>query len=95
MEEKVITSDSMEDQVSNLCAYIEQLEGELESNSIHIDTTPVDGFTLDSEEFKRGLNDTSYICGQIAALVSVGVSIDGAFQYILSKEGIMYQELAE
>lgn len=60
--------------------------------SVHVDTEDCQGFSLNKKEFKKGLESVGFVCGQIAALVSVGVSEDRAVEYIINRETIEHNQ---
>lgn len=48
----------------------------------------LDSILFDSEAFSSGVNNLSYLCGQISALVNVGITPSEALNYLSSKEGM-------
>lgn len=46
------------------------------------------------EQFYKGIEDISYICGQITALFNVGLSEQAVMDFIINKENIKYNSEA-
>lgn len=69
----------------------EQLE-EMLGNSDSYQLPPIEiGFEdYDEKEFKRGLNDASYLAGYITALFNAGISEAFVLDYLLNQETIKH-----
>lgn len=58
----------------------------IKENVYKLCTDNLSDIKIDSEKFKNGVDDVSYLCGAISALVSVGINPNKAMDYIVDKE---------
>lgn len=54
----------------------------IQENIVNIDTEDLFKLKHDKNKFKSGIDSVSYICGQITALVNVGINPSEALLYI-------------
>jgi hypothetical protein len=50
----------------------------------------IDFDDFDADEFQRGINDTSYLCGKVTALLNCGLSEGFILDYLLNQETIKH-----
>ena len=65
--------------------------GEVEELLDDIDKMPpieIDLESYDQEQFFKGIEDSSYLCGKITAMLNAGCSEDFVLTYLLNKETI-------
>lgn len=55
---------------------------EITLDPILIATDNLENVCFDEKQFQKGLNDISYVCGQITGLVNVSVSVIDALNYL-------------
>ena len=60
----------------------------IEENLCTLSTDNVLDIEIDKEKFKNGVDEVSFLCGAISALVSVGISPNKAMDYIVDKEAV-------
>lgn len=58
----------------------------IEENICNLCTDNLSDAKINKEKFVNGVNDVSYLCGAISALVSVGINPNKAMDYIVDKE---------
>ena len=58
----------------------------IEENICNLCTDNLSDAEINKEKFVNGVNDVSYLCGAISALVSVGINPNKAMDYIVDKE---------
>ena len=87
----VILKDIFE-QPEEPCGNLEKEQGNNENVEfnpdlfIKLSTDNVYGCELNKNEFQNGINDVSYVCGAISALISIGVDPNKAMDYVVDKE---------
>lgn len=85
MESKTIEDMSKDELVEVVYQLMEMKEKEIE-----IDTENVQGFEINEQEFKAGIDSISFMCGQFNALVSSGIDKASAIDILLNERNIDY-----
>lgn len=58
----------------------------IKENIFKLNLENLNDSVIDKDKFQFGVNDVSYLCGAISALVSVGITPNKAMDYIIEKE---------
>lgn len=58
----------------------------IKENIFNLNLENLKDSVIDKDRFQFGVNDVSYLCGAISALVSVGITPNKAMDYIIEKE---------
>lgn len=58
----------------------------IKENIFNLNLENLKDSVIDKDWFQFGVNDVSYLCGAISALVSVGITPNKAMDYIVEKE---------
>lgn len=58
----------------------------IKENIFKLNLENLNNSVIDKDKFQFGVNDVSYLCGAISALVSVGIAPNKAMDYIVEKE---------
>lgn len=83
--EYIIDSDIIDCDETVCC----EEEGE-EIAFLPIDCTEQCLATYDDDEFQRGIDEYSYVCGALTALCNAGLSPSEAIEYIVNKDTIQH-----
>jgi len=57
---------------------------------LELDIENLDDAKFDAENFQRGLDDISEVCGQICGLTNVGVSVADAFTFVINNVNVKH-----
>lgn len=69
---------------------IEIVEGVMPK--VNVETEECQGVQLDKDEFQKGVTHMSFVAGQISALVSAGLTVELATDFVMNERNIEHNQ---
>jgi phosphorylcholine metabolism protein LicD len=69
---------------------MEELMSSMTLQPLELDISNLDGIQYDNDEFAKGIKETSFIAGQITALLNVGLTSAQAIDFLINEKTILH-----